>query len=110
MSLDQTLSALADPNRREILSRLSGGELRMTDLAAPFEISLNGVSKHVKILESAGLVSRRKAGREHFLSANPAPIHQAADWFDAQRAFWGHRLDALEAALMADDEKGSDDD
>ena len=69
--LDQTLGALADPTRRAILERLSRGEARVTELARPFDISLNSVSKHIRRLELAGLVRRRRAGREHFLSLNP---------------------------------------
>ena len=69
--LDHTLGALADPTRRAILLRLTEGEARVTDLAAPFDISLNSVSKHIRILERARLVKRRRVGREHFLSPQP---------------------------------------
>ncbi|MBI1364888.1 MAG: metalloregulator ArsR/SmtB family transcription factor [Alphaproteobacteria bacterium] len=96
--------ALADPTRRAILARLEEGEARVTDLAAPFDISLNSVSKHIRILERADLVRRRREGREHFLSFNPAPLDDAAAWIEARRAFWTKRLDALERALVADDE------
>ncbi|MEM8770403.1 MAG: metalloregulator ArsR/SmtB family transcription factor [Pseudomonadota bacterium] len=98
-SLDGVLLALADPTRRAILSALGQGQKRVTDLAAPFDMSLNAVSKHVKTLERAGLVQRRRAGREHFVIANPEPIEKTAAWFDAQRAFWNARLDKLEALL-----------
>ncbi|HEV2146533.1 MAG TPA: metalloregulator ArsR/SmtB family transcription factor [Longimicrobiaceae bacterium] len=101
--LDQTLAALADPTRREILTRLSRGPARVTELAAPFDISLNSVSKHIRILERAQLVRRRRQGREHILSLDPAPLDEAAEWIDRQRAFWTARLDALEAALRAED-------
>jgi DNA-binding transcriptional ArsR family regulator len=97
--LDRTLLALADPTRRAILRRLAQGEARVTELAHPFAISLNSVSKHIRMLERADLVRRRRAGREHRLSFNPAPLDQAAAWIEAQRAFWTGRLDALERAL-----------
>ena len=98
-SLDETLIALADPTRREILRRLSRGDARVTDVAAPFAISLNSVSKHIVMLERAGLVRRRREGREHILSLDPAPIDRAAQWMAAQRQLWTARLDALDEAL-----------
>src|ERR1044071_381342 len=101
--LDRTLPALADPTRRAILQRLSKGETRVTELAEPFDISLNSVSKHIRILERAELVVRRVSGREHFLAFNPRPMESAADWIERHRGFWNERLDALEAALRADD-------
>lgn len=103
--LDRTLTALADPTRRAILNRLSAGEARVTDLAHPFAISLNSVSKHIRVLERARLVRRRRVGREHIMSFNPKPLDEAAAWIDAQRAFWHARLDALEAALRAEDQR-----
>jgi DNA-binding transcriptional ArsR family regulator len=103
MDLDHTLIALADPTRRAILQRLSRGEARVTEVAEPFDISLNSVSKHIRILERAELVKRRVSGREHFLAFNPAPLESAAEWIERHRAFWTARLDALEAALRADD-------
>jgi len=98
-SLDHTLVALADPTRRAILQRLSQGEARVTELARPFAISLNSVSKHIRMLERARLVRRRRAGREHLLSFNPQPLDEAAAWIEAQRTFWTERLDALEREL-----------
>src|SRR5437660_12230560 len=103
MDLDHTLIALADPTRRGILQRLSKGEARVTELAEPFDISLNSVSKHIRILERAQLVIRRVSGRDHFLAFNPKPLDSAAQWIEHHRAFWTDRLDALEAALRADD-------
>jgi DNA-binding transcriptional ArsR family regulator len=102
-SLSQTLMALADPTRRAILQRLSKGEARVTELAQPFAMSLNAVSKHIVVLERARLVRRRRAGREHLLSFNPEPLDEAATWIERQRAFWTARLDALDAALRAED-------
>jgi DNA-binding transcriptional ArsR family regulator len=101
--LDQTLMALADPTRRAILQRLSRGEVRVTELARPFPISLNSVSKHIRVLERARLVRRRRAGREHLLSFDPGPRDEAAAWIEAQRTFWNDRLDALERALREPD-------
>jgi len=99
--LDRTLLALADPTRRAILRRLMRKQERVTDLAAPFDVSLNAISKHIRVLEQAGLVRRRVAGREHYLTFDPRPLDAAADWIAAQRAFWEPRLDALEAHLLA---------
>jgi DNA-binding transcriptional ArsR family regulator len=102
--LDHTLIALADPTRRAILQRLSRGEARVTEVAAPFAISLNSVSKHIRMLERAQLVTRRRAGRDHFLAMNPAPLAEAARWIETQRTAWTARLDALDRLLRA--EKG----
>lgn len=97
--LDQTLAALADPTRRAILTRLASGEARVTDVAAPFPISLNSVSKHIRILERAQLVRRRRQGREHVLALNPEPLDAAATWLDQQRALWTWRLQQLDRIL-----------
>jgi DNA-binding transcriptional ArsR family regulator len=102
-NLDLTLTALADPTRRAILERLSKGEARVTELAQPFTMSLNAVSKHIRILERAHLVRRRCVGREHFLSLNREPLDEAAAWIEAQRAIWTARLDALAAILQAEE-------
>src|SRR5688500_9912195 len=101
--LDHTLLALADPTRRAILQRLARGEARVTELAQPFAMSLNAVSKHIRMLERARLVRRRRAGREHLLSINPQPLDAAAEWIMAQRALWTARLDALDDLLQAED-------
>jgi DNA-binding transcriptional ArsR family regulator len=97
--LDRTMAAIADPTRRAILQRLAQGEARVTELARPFAISLNSVSKHIRTLERARLVHRRRAGREHLLTFNPEPLDEAARWIEARRAFWTARLDALGRAL-----------
>jgi DNA-binding transcriptional ArsR family regulator len=97
--LDETLTALADPTRRAILARLAEGEARVTEVAAPFAISLNSVSKHIRMLERAQLVRRRVAGRDHYLSLNAAPLDEAAEWIEHHRQLWRWRLDQLEAAL-----------
>jgi len=101
--LDRTLVALADPTRRALLERLSQGEARVTELAAPFSISLNSVSKHIRMLERAELVRRRVAGKEHLLSFNRAPLEEAAQWIESQRALWTRRLQALDDLLRAED-------
>ena len=108
-TLDTTLLALADPTRRAILKRLAKGEARVTELAAPFSISLNSVSKHIRILERARLVRRRRAGREHLLSLEQAPLDEAAAWMDGQRNIWNSRLDAFEALMEAEDAGGRGD-
>jgi DNA-binding transcriptional ArsR family regulator len=98
--LDATLNALADPTRRAILARLAqGGEARVTDVAKPFAISLNSVSKHIRMLERACLVRRRVEGREHFLTLDPGPLDEAAQWIDDQRKLWAWRLGELEKVL-----------
>lgn len=93
--LDRTLAALADPTRRAIVARLTDGDARVTEVAAPFAMSLNAVSKHLKVLEGAGLVRREVRGREHWLSFDGAPLTAASDWIDYYRSFWEGRLDAL---------------
>jgi DNA-binding transcriptional ArsR family regulator len=98
-TLDLTLAALADPTRRAILSELARRESRITHLAEPFAVSLNAISKHVKVLERAGLVSRRIVGRDHVLTYNPAPMDEAEAWIEAQKALWSWRLKRLGEAL-----------
>jgi DNA-binding transcriptional ArsR family regulator len=104
LALDETMLALSDATRRAILQRLADGEARVTELAQPFDMSLNAVSKHIRVLERADLVTRRKAGREHFLSLNAKPLDEAAAWIEQQRNLWNMRLDALERALAAHDD------
>lgn len=103
MPLDDTLIALADDTRRSILRRLASGEARVTEVAEPFGISLNSVSKHIRLLERAGLVRRRVSGRDHFLSLEPGPFDELTRWMQSTRAFWSSRLDNLEAALRTED-------
>jgi DNA-binding transcriptional ArsR family regulator len=97
--LDEVYSAIADPTRRAILSTLAGGEESVGSLAERFPISFNGVSKHVKVLERAGLVQRRVRGREHHIRLRAEPLREAARWLEHYRAFWEDRLDALEDFL-----------
>ena len=101
--LDLTLTALAHPVRRAILERVMQTELRVTELAKPFDMSLNAVSKHIRILERAGLVSRRRVWREHLVSFNSEPLEQVSAWIEKSRAFWSARLDALDELLKAED-------
>ena len=103
MDLDDTLIALADETRRSILKRLAAGEARVTEVAAPYQISLNSVSKHIRILERSGLIRRRVVGRDHFLALDPKPFDQLSEWMVRTREFWSARLDRLEAALHADE-------
>jgi len=98
--LDQVYGALADPTRRAILEVLESGEINVGTLAERFPISLNGVSKHVKVLERAGLVQRTVRGREHRLRLNAEPLREASMWLEHYRTFWDARLAALEAFLV----------
>ena len=100
---DETLIALADPTRRAILARLAQGEARVTEVARPFAISLNSVSKHIRMLERADLVRRRKAGREYILTLNTEPLVRTAKWLEDQAALWRWRLGELDAILREDD-------
>jgi DNA-binding transcriptional ArsR family regulator len=101
--LDLTMAALAHPTRRAILERVMQQETRVTELAEPFAMSLNAVSKHIRMLERARLVRRRRVWREHLVSFNPAPFEQALAWIEKTRTFWSTQLDALEALLKAED-------
>lgn len=84
-TLNRVFAAVSHPTRREILDRLAGAAARVTDLAGEFPISLNAISKHVKVLEDAGLVRREVRGREHFLSLDAEPFAEAAEWIDHHR-------------------------
>ena len=97
--LSRTFGALADPTRRAILARLRTGSLRVTEIAAPFDMSLNAVSKHLKSLERARLVRREVRGREHYCSLEARPLSEAAEWRSVYRELWEKRLDALEQLL-----------
>ena len=101
--LDLAMTALSHPTRRAILHRLMRHEARVTELAEPFAISLNAVSKHISVLERAGLVRRRRIWREHIVSFNPAPLDEVSAWIEKTRTFWNSRLDALDALLKAED-------
>jgi DNA-binding transcriptional ArsR family regulator len=95
--LDTVLAAVADPTRRAILDQLTRGPARITDLAAPLPMSFAAVSKHVKVLEDAGLVRRHRQGREHTLQLDARPLRQVARWAGRYEKYWTERLDRLEA-------------
>ena len=97
--LDRAYAALADPTRRRLLETLRDGDARITDLAAPLPMSFAGVSRHIGVLESAGLVTREVRGREHWLSLRPDGLAGPAQWMDEQTEFWSTRADALAARL-----------
>ena len=98
--LDELFAAVSDGTRRGILARLAQSDARVTELASAFPISLNSTSKHIRILERAGLVTRSVQGREHVLSLNAAPMAEAAEWMEFYRRFWGARLAALEDFVL----------
>ncbi len=93
--LDRTYAALADPTRRALLVALRTGAARITDLAEPFPMSFAAVSRHVGVLEAAGLIRRERRGREHWLSVRPDGLRQAERWISEQSAFWSRTADAL---------------
>src|SRR5271167_3033620 len=97
--LDAVFAALADPTRRSIIESLTRGEARVTELAEPFAMSLNAVSKHIRVLETSGLVHRRRSGRDHFLSINPRALDGVEKWVAHMRRFWNERLDAMERLI-----------
>ncbi len=99
--LDATFSALADPTRRGMLAKLSLGEKTVSELAEPYAMSLAAASKHIKKLETAGLVRREVKGRTHYCHLNAKAMAEAHAWMDYYTRFWTGRLDALEEALMA---------
>jgi DNA-binding transcriptional ArsR family regulator len=95
--LDAAFSAMADPTRRAILARLALADARVTEIAGDFPVSLNAVSKHIKMLERAELVRRTVHGRDHILSLNAGAMADAAEWIEYYRQFWEDRLASLEA-------------
>ena len=94
-ALDATFRALADPTRRAMLARLAAGEATVTELAAPFGVSLPAVSRHLRVLERAGLLARERRGRAHHCRLRRAPLAGAAGWIAHYRRFWDAQLDAL---------------
>ena len=97
--LDATFAALADPTRRAILARLAGGEASVTDIARPFTMSLPAVSKHLKVLERAGLISRGRDAQWRPCRLKPEPLKEVAHWVEDYRRLWDERLDRLEDYL-----------
>jgi DNA-binding transcriptional ArsR family regulator len=100
--LDTTFRALADPTRRGILASLALGERSIGELAEPFAMSFAGASKHVKVLEEAGLVARRKHGRTHVIKLEAKPLEEAERWLRQWERFWNVRLDRLQALVESD--------
>lgn len=98
-TLDRAYAALSHPIRRDLLERLTESSARVTALATRYPVSLAAVSKHVHILELAGLVSRSVVGRDHVITGMPHALDPAQEWLDTYRSFWGARLDALERML-----------
>lgn len=98
-ALSATFSALSDPTRRAILARLARGEATVNELAAPFDISLPAVSRHLKVLEQARLITRAREAQWRRCRLAPAPLKQAAEWMERYRAFWDARFDALDKFL-----------
>ena len=98
-TLDRTFAALADPTRRRILSHLARGSKRVTQLARPHAMSLPAVSKHLRVLEKAGLLRRRRYGRVHQMQLEAGPLKKAAQWVEEYRKFWEGSLDRLAAYL-----------
>jgi DNA-binding transcriptional ArsR family regulator len=94
-TLNRTFAALADPTRRQILAHLTRGDRRVTDLARPHDMSLPAVSKHLRVLEDAGLLRRRRYGRVHEMRLNAEPLKKAAQWVEEYRKFWEGSLDQL---------------
>lgn len=99
--LSTTFAALADPTRRAILARLVKGEASVTELAAPFDMSLPAVSKHLKVLEGAGLITRGREAQWRPCKLEAAPLRDATDWLEQYRRFWEQSFDRLEAHLRA---------
>ena len=95
-NLSTVLDAISHPSRRAILHRLADGPARVTEIAAPFEMSLNAVSKHLKVLEGAGLVDRDVQGRDHVMRFRGAPLRMVSEWVHEYERFWTERLDNLE--------------
>jgi DNA-binding transcriptional ArsR family regulator len=100
--LDATFQALADPTRRGMLAALAGGERTIGELAGPYRMSFAGASKHVRVLERAGLVERRKQGRRQLCRLQAGPLAEAELWLRQWERFWNLRLDALEALIRAE--------
>jgi len=98
--LSTTFAALADPTRRAILARLASGECSVTELAEPFEMSMPAVSKHLRVLERAGLIARRREAQWRPCRLEAAPLKEVADWTERYRAIWEQRFDRLETYLQ----------
>jgi DNA-binding transcriptional ArsR family regulator len=105
--LDTLFRAIADPTRRAMLRELAAGPRTVSELAAPYDITLAGASKHIQMLERAGLIRREVQGRVHTCSLDARPLHAGAEWLRHYERFWTRKLDALEAMLKAEDAKAA---
>ena len=94
--LSDVLTAISHPSRRAIIGRLASGPARFTDIARPFDLSLNAITKHLKLLERAGLIAREKQGREVLISFRPEPLRLVSGWVHEYERFWSERLDQFE--------------
>lgn len=106
-TLNQIFSALSDPTRRAIIARLAQGEASVGELAEPFAMSPPAISKHLRVLDGAGLLKRRVEGRNHHLSLNPEALRPASQWLAVYEHFWDKSFDALAALVEADEDKDS---
>ena len=97
--LSAVLGAISHPTRQAIITRLTKGSARVTEIAAPFKMSLPAISKHLKVLESAGLIHREKQGRDHVIEFRGMPLRQVVRWAHEYERFWNERLDVLEASF-----------
>ena len=98
--LTAVLGAISHPSRRAIIARLAEGPARVTEIAEPFDMSLNAVSKHLKVLEEAGLVHRERQGRDHVIEFRGEPLKQVAGWVHEYERFWNEHLDRLESYFI----------
>src|SRR5689334_25320094 len=107
-NLDDIFGALADPTRRAIVMRLAGGEATVNELAAPFDISLPAISRHLKVLESAGLIARGRSGQLRPCRIEAGPLKEIADWVERYRGIWDQSFDRLDIYLSELKGKGDD--
>ena len=107
--LTNVLTAISHPSRRAIIFRLAEGRARFTDIAEPFDLALNSITKHLKLLDRAGLISRQKEGREVFISLRPEPLKLVSEWIHEYEKFWNERLDQFEQHFKDKREKEKSD-
>jgi DNA-binding transcriptional ArsR family regulator len=103
--LSDVFAAISHPTRRSIIRQLSHGPARFLDVAEPYDTALNSVTKHLKLLERAGLISRRREGREVFISLRAGPLREAAEWVGGYERFWNERLDRFEEHFRSKNKK-----
>lgn len=105
-NLNLIFGALSDPTRRKIVEKLSFDELMVTEIASDFDISLPAISKHLKVLEKAGIINRTKEGKIHKISVKKSSMNEAWDWIERYKALWENRFDSLEKYLSTKNKKG----